>query len=197
MIDHIRRTSLKTLHPIFEALLVLLSLSKLFVLDLLAKLLELALLLRVFGLLDALAKIYRVSVLTRWVTDWRKKNVRLLDKFGPDTFHVLIRFDHFSIIISWSREKNVVLGSKLSSLGDAAKCNLVAASENVNNVFEIEREKPTRLFLFANLDSFISKIRCNICGAILTITGINVGSLFAVKYQVFGPGHTGYSNGIG
>lgn len=73
MIDHIRRTSLKTLHPIFEALLVLLSLSKLFVLDLLAKLLELALLLRVFGLLDALAKIYRVSVLTRWVTDWRKK----------------------------------------------------------------------------------------------------------------------------
>lgn len=86
-----------------------------------------------------------------------EKNVRFLDKFGPDTFHVLIRFDHFRIIISWSRERNVVLGSKLSSLGDAAKCNLVAASENVNNIFEIERKRPTRLFLFANLDSIISK----------------------------------------
>lgn len=75
-----------------------------------------------------------------------EKNVRFLDKFGPDTFHVLIRFDHFRIIISWSRERNVVLGSKLSSLGDAAKCNLVAASENVNNIFELRGKGPQDCF---------------------------------------------------
>jgi hypothetical protein len=101
-------TSLDTLHPLREVLLLLLPRLELLHLDLFSVFLEISLFLGCFRLLDPLTD---EAISLRCQVRNLKRNVRFLHELGSNSLHMLIGFNHLSIVIVRSGKRDIVFSA--------------------------------------------------------------------------------------